>query len=181
VSEEVNQRRSIAESLLLTAVEELFEGASAASASNGAPPMPPSDIVAGTIGFAGADMRGAITLVATDATWRRLGPLVLGVEVESDPMMRDMVREVANMVAGRFRNALLRVGVEVLLALPVATRGSDLAVHPPPAPDDVEWHAFGTDAGSVQLQLELSFQDGFVFAGRHAAVVETNEQDLLLF
>jgi CheY-specific phosphatase CheX len=165
---------------MLSAVEELFQGAVGAPPASRANSLPPDDIIAGTIGFGGSEMRGAITLVATDATWRRLGPLACVGDVDSDPMLHDMVRELANMLAGRFRNALLRKGVEILIAMPVSTRGSDLDVHPGGG-GDVHWRTFDTEAGGFRLRLDLSFEESFEFEGREAAVVDTNEQELVLF
>ena len=178
----MNDPLPVAETVLLAAVCGLFCGA--ARDGHGdveleLEPVSGEEVVVGTIGFAGVDARGAITVTATAAAWRRLAPLAMGVPV-SESMLSDSVGELANMLAGRFRNALLRLGVEVLVATPIATRGTRLAVHANEGAS-VRWHDFAFGGAAFRLRLDVSFTDGFDFSAHESAAVDPNEQDLVLF
>lgn len=178
----MNHPLSIAETVLLAALRELFPGVARAKEDGTASASASAerDIVVGTIGFVGAEMRGAITLVGTVPNWRSLAPLAMRVAAENEPMLCDMVGEIANMLAGRFRNAFLRLGVEIQVATPVTTRGSSLAVHETDGAA-VRWHALSCDAGDFRLRLDLAVVAGFDFGGRELAVVDPNVQELVLF
>jgi CheY-specific phosphatase CheX len=172
----VNHPLSIAETVLLTAVSELFLGALPAvgreAESLG------GDVIVGAIGFGGADMRGEIALSATVATWQSLAPRTMGIDPQGEDMLCDMVGELANMLAGRLRNAFLRRGVEILVATPNTKRCEGDSV---PTESTAAWHDFATPAGEFRLYVDLSFAEGFDFTGREAAVVDPNEHELVLF
>lgn len=180
----VNDPLPTAETDLLAAVSGLFGGVTRGCEADDGLELDPlsasrQEVVVGTIGFAGADARGAITMTATVAAWRLLTPLVMGESV-SEAMLCDSVGELGNMLAGRFRNALLRRGVEVLVATPVATRGMHLAVH---ANDgaSVRWHDFAFGGAGFRLRFDVSFTEGFDFSDHESAIVEPHEEGLLFF
>jgi CheY-specific phosphatase CheX len=180
----VNDPLPIAETVLLAAVCGLFCGTARDCETDIDLELDPlaasaQEVVVGTIGFAGADARGAITVTATVAAWRLLTPLAMGVSV-SEATLCDSVGELANMLAGRFRNALLRLGIEILVATPIATRGTRLAVHANEGAS-IRWHDFAFAGAEFRLRFDVSFTDGFDFSGRESAAVDPNEQDLVLF
>lgn len=180
----VNDPLPIAETVLLAAVCGLFFGAAPDCEVVSDLELEPlsataEEVVVGTIGFAGANARGAITMTATVAAWRRLAPLAMGVTV-SESTLCDSVGELANMLAGRFRNALLRLGVEIRVATPIATRGTRLAVHAKETAS-VRRHDFAFGGAAFRLRFDVSFTHGFDFSGREWAAVDPNEQDLVLF
>jgi CheY-specific phosphatase CheX len=174
----VAERCKRAETLLLAEVIELFRGVMP-EADREAPSVGAHDVIVGTIGFGGAEARGAITLFGTAVAWRQLVPLAMGVDV-SEGTLCDSVGELANMLAGRFRNAFLRLGIEILVATPIATRGTEIAVHTCEV-GTTRWQDLALGGAGFRVRLDLSLSDGFDFAGHEASAVDPNEQDLLLF
>ena len=119
--------------------------------------VPSTTLVLGSIGFAGKDLRGAITLAGPPSTWGAFACPV-------DPsMLPDMVGELTNMVVGRFRNAMLRQGVDIAAATPTAVEGRlyDLRT---PCVQHSTWRSFRSPSGDLHVRFDVTFEEGFKFA-----------------
>lgn len=119
--------------------------------------VPSTVLVMGSIGFAGKDLRGSITLAGPPATWGHFACPV------SRAMLADVVAELANMVGGRFRNALLRKGVDVACATPMAVEGTlyDLRT---PCVQHSTWRSFRSPSGDLHVRYDVTFEETFRFA-----------------
>jgi hypothetical protein len=139
--------------------------------------VPSGELVVGSIGFAGRDMRGAVTLAAAAPFWEGVAPEELGTPIGS-AMLCDLVGETCNLVVGRFRNSLLRHGVEVACATPTSTFGRlhDLKC---PCVQHSTWRTFRSSAGDLYLRLDVSFDESFSLPT--TTVVEPSVQELVLF
>lgn len=134
--------------------------------------VPSSKLVIGSIGFAGKDLRGAITLAGPAPTWGHFAcPL-------TRDMLADVVGELANMVAGRFRNALLRKGVEVQTAIPTAVEGTLYELQCPCVQHST-WRSFRSPGGDLHVRFDVTFEESFRFAEDDA--VEPLTAQLLFF
>lgn len=175
---------SLAESLLLAAVPPLFAPTRDVVAGERTYAPPTEDGLAASIGFGGADMNGALTIFGVPASLRVFASVVFDLEAEDDALLADMVGELANMLLGRYRNALLREGVEVLSATPVTTRGKDLRVGHGRRKAQRSWYAFRDESGhALWITLDVAFREGFVFGGpdQDAASLAPQEDELVLF
>jgi chemotaxis protein CheX len=115
-------------SFLVSATEEVFEMMvfrtlqrfPAISADH---ERPPAQVVA-SVAFVG-HRRGYVALHSTLATARRITGAMLGMPVDAiGKEMPDAIGEVANMVAGTFRNKLASVEPTSAIAVPTVTIGS---------------------------------------------------------
>jgi chemotaxis protein CheX len=91
-------------------------------------PRPPSNVVA-SVPFAG-HRRGLVAFHSSLATARGIAGSMLGVPAETvNGEMPDAIGEVANMIAGTFRNKLADVEPASSISVPVVTIGSDFSTH----------------------------------------------------
>ena len=145
------------------------------SSTRGLPPK--GRQILGTIGFGGADMKGALAILADVSFWRRVEPPD---HPQDDHILADMVGEFANMLLGRLRNALIPIGAEVATAIPSAVCGTDLALHRTTVAKP-DWHVFRTDSGPLFVRFQVAFRKDFRFVEEAAWSVRPNEADLVLF
>lgn len=131
----------------------------------------------GTIGFGGADMKGMLAVLADISMWRAVAPPDFPSE---DHLLADLVGEMANMLLGRCRNALLGHGAALAAAIPTALCGSDLALHrsEPTKPD---WLVFSSDAGLIFVRIHVAFRKDFRFIDDNVWSLRPNDADLVLF
>jgi CheY-specific phosphatase CheX len=120
-------QRSLA--LLDTALEDttlaLFESIGVRLWRASVPPQA-SDDIAASIGFAGAELRGALVLISS----RRLVHQALPREVadrEADEQLADWMGELTNQLLGRVKNRLLRYGVALAMGTPTVVFGNALS------------------------------------------------------
>lgn len=134
--------------------------------------VPSSQLVMGSIGFSGKELRGAITIAGPPATWTHLaGPA-------ERSMLADVVGELTNMVAGRFRNALLRKGVDIQYATPTAMEGKLCDMHCPCVQHST-WRSFRSPGGDLHLRFDVTFEESFRFVEEQA--IEPLTAELLFF
>ena len=111
---------------LLAAYDHQVELAEGAVADN------PGPSVMSVIGFATKGVRGSLLLLSPRNVVVELVPA----ELERAPapmehLLRDVLGEFANMLAGRLRNRLISHGIDLLVSMPTTVLGDDLVV---PAP-----------------------------------------------
>jgi CheY-specific phosphatase CheX len=81
------------------------------------------------IGFGGARLRGALTLMAPQALWQKTYPIaVAGGERPGESDLLDWCGEVVNQVLGRIKNQLGRRGVELQVSTPKALHATQLTI-----------------------------------------------------
>lgn len=136
--------------------------------------VPSTELVIGSIGFAGKDLRGAVTLAGPPSTWDHFACPV------ERSMLADMVGEFANMVAGRFRNALLRKGIEIRTATPTAVEGHlyDLRC---PCVQHSTWRSFHSPSGDLHVRFDVTFEESFRLARPEDETVQPLTAQLLFF
>ncbi len=142
-------------------------------------------LIVGTIGFGGAAIKGAFTMAATAQVWDSLAPIEMRA---NDPMSKlptgllcDMVGELCNMVVGRFRNELLRRGIEVGCATPTTAQCAIGELHTSGSVKHSEWSTFTCPTGKVHVRVDASFGDGFSLAVVPSKSVEPAVDDLFFF
>ena len=141
--------------------------------------LPPQGRVGmASIGFSGADMKGAVSLAAEEPLWRTLAPFTD--HLEEPQILTDLLAEFSNMVLGRVRNALLPLGADVSMALPSAAVGTDLFFHQTHG-ERPDWDVFRSDRGALFVRCTVAFRRGFSFTPDSEWSVHPNEADLVLF
>ena len=125
----------------------------------------------GILGFTGDHVCGSVVVSATAEAVASSNPI-------GDGPTRGWVAELTNQIVGRFKNTLLRCGVEVVMSIPVVLTASHLAPMPqaPLAPLRV---AVGT--GFLTLWLEVEVDPDLVLAEPNADLQIALEGDTLLF
>jgi chemotaxis protein CheX len=115
--------------LLELAVREVFEimlGSKLEAQSVDAPA--PRDFTA-MVGLAG-QLCGLLTLRCSKHSAALMASKMLGVEInETDQQMWDAIGEIANMIAGNFKNKLTGMGDRCVLSVPTVITGSDYSFH----------------------------------------------------
>lgn len=116
---------------LVSAIEEVFEmmvfqKVEPLPAISAGDTLPPSNVVA-SVAFAGP-RRGYVAFHSTLANARGIAGAMLGMAADDiGDEMPDAIGEVANMIAGTFRNKLAAVEPTSAIAVPTVTIGSDLS------------------------------------------------------
>lgn len=88
----------------------------------------PSDFTA-MVGLAG-QLCGLLTLRCSAESAALMAAKMLGVDIkENDQQMWDAVGEIANMIAGNFKNKLTGMADRCLLSVPTVITGSDYSFH----------------------------------------------------
>jgi len=170
--------------MLLSAVPAFFQDRPSVARGPEVTSPGAEDGVAATIGFGGADMHGALTLFADRGAWKYISATCFDLEPESDSILTDMVGEISNMLLGRYRNLLLREGVEVLSAIPVTAHGPALRVRHGRREALQRWHSFTCAGGSFWVRLEVAFREGFALrssTATGATPIEPHEADWVAF
>lgn len=134
--------------------------------------------VFGTIGFGGPAMRGALSLLADTSVWEAGCPTELKARANVDRVLGDLVGEICNVVGGRFRSRLLRIGVEIACALPLTVVGWDLTM-PCALAASTTWYELRTPSGLLHLRYDMTVEESFVLDG--SATVESIDTNLVFF
>jgi CheY-specific phosphatase CheX len=140
------------DNLLNECCRELFSSYSLEAAPRNRQDFPESRLVlCGVMGFVGKTIRGALVLGTTREPLEESNPLGCG-------SPRDWVCELANQLAGRFKNRLLGRGVEVLLTTPIGLSGDNLIASPGSvrAPQ-----VFAVGGGFVCVWIDAEYAPGF--------------------
>lgn len=156
--------------LLTVSAHELFAAYNVPSAD--AEPVPADATgLCGVLGFTGGTLSGSVVITATDAALVASNPL-------GDGPSRDWIAELTNQVVGRFKNALLRRGVDVGMSVPVVLR----AVRLVPVPNrSIQPVSIEVGGGLFCLWLDLEYAATFVLGEAVTMEAAGFEGDTFLF
>jgi chemotaxis protein CheX len=111
--------------LLQQATQEVFEMMLGCQVELRNPPTPAPFEFTAMVGFAG-QLCGRFTLRACKPSAGIMGSKILGVQLQhDDAQIWDAVGEIANMIAGNFKNKLVGLENRCMLSLPTVVAGSD--------------------------------------------------------
>jgi len=102
-------------------------------------------LLCGILGFTGDRLCGSVVISATHAAIADSNPI-------RDGATRAWVAELTNQLVGRFKNALLRYGVEVAMSVPVVLTAAHLTPLPQTCNDPIRLTVGG---GFVAIWLEV--------------------------
>jgi len=115
--------------LLELAAREVFEIMLGCKLENQNAPAPVSADFTAMVGLAG-QLCGLLTLHCSAHSAALMASRMLGTDVkETDAQMWDAIGEIANMIAGNFKNKLTGMGDRCLLSVPTVISGSDYSFH----------------------------------------------------
>ena len=113
---------------LVAATREVFETMVQVSLHTGTPidgdALRPRSNVVGTVSFAGSE-RGLVAFYSTMDCARAIAGALIGGPVDVEDEIADAIGEVANMIAGTFRNQMASDGAAWAISIPSVTLGSD--------------------------------------------------------
>ena len=116
---------------LIEATQEVFQTMILSELTIGVPidgdALRPRSNVVATVSFAGP-RSGIVALYTTLSTAQTLAAAMLGGPVDEQDQLADAVGELANMVAGTFRNHMAKDGSCWAISIPTVTIGSDFYV-----------------------------------------------------
>lgn len=127
-------------------------------------------LLCGVLGFGGAKMRGAVVFVANREALEHTNP--------GGTSHRDWICELSNQLAGRVKNKLLALGIEILLATPAGLSGESLS------PSGLaQRSALAGRAGLVYAWCDYELVDGFEYPSAPSADGESavGEGEMILF
>ncbi len=117
--------------LLELASQEVFEIMLGCRVERHDPPDPPRFEFTAMVGFAGP-LCGLLSLSSSTQSASVMVCKMLGLQrTDDDQQMRDAIGEVANMIAGSFKNKLTGLGDGCMLSSPTVITGSDYAYRAP--------------------------------------------------
>jgi Chemotaxis phosphatase CheX len=152
--------------ILASKAEGLFTDYGAACSTADEDPAPCS-LLCGILGFTGDRLCGSVVISATPQAIAESNPI-------KDGATRAWVAELTNQVVGRFKNELLRCGVEVAMSIPVVLTAAQLTPLPQSNTDPVRLLVGG---GFVALWLEIEADPELVLAdpGPESAIAAEGE------
>jgi len=141
--------------------------------------LPPAPEVAGiaVIGYAGAHLRGALVMSASEQATRAW----LEAAGVSEGECADTLGEFSNMLLGRLKARLLEEGCVILLTTPTTASGSSLRLSIPPPPAQSNALVFEGPGWRVGIRLEATFEPGFRLQARQAEERAVEAGAALLF
>jgi CheY-specific phosphatase CheX len=125
----------------------------------------------GILGFTGDQLCGSVVLSANTEAISSSNPI-------GDGATRSWVSELTNQLVGRFKNALLRCGVELVMSIPVVLTATQLTPIPHAALAPIR---LAVGSGSLTLWLEVEVDPDLVLAAASADLAIPSEGDTLLF
>jgi hypothetical protein len=102
-------------------------------------------LLCGILGFTGDQLCGSVVVSATPDAIAESNPI-------RDGATRGWVAELTNQLVGRFKNALLRVGVEVAMSVPVVLTAAQLTPLPQHTSEPIR---LDVGTGYVAIWLEI--------------------------
>jgi hypothetical protein len=131
--------------ILATKAQELFAdyGVTCTPASN---PSEPTRQLCGILGFTGDRLCGSVVVAATLEAIAFSNPI-------GDGATRGWIAELTNQLVGRFKNALLRGGIEIAMSIPVVLTATQLTPLPQTAADPTSL-AVGSGVVTIWLEAE---------------------------
>jgi CheY-specific phosphatase CheX len=125
----------------------------------------------GILGFTGDQLCGSVVLSATPDAISSSNPI-------GDGPTRGWVAELTNQLVGRFKNSLLRSGVEVMMSIPVVLTAAHLMPMPQAALAPAR---FAVGSGFLTLWLEVEVDPDLVLGEPSADLGIAAEGETLLF
>jgi CheY-specific phosphatase CheX len=125
----------------------------------------------GILGFTGDRMCGSVMVSATHDAIASSNPI-------GDGATRGWVAELTNQLVGRFKNALLRGGVDVAMSIPVVLTATQLTPMPQ---EEVQPTRLALGAGSITIWLELEADPTLELAEPTADSAIAAEGEAMLF
>jgi CheY-specific phosphatase CheX len=125
----------------------------------------------GVLGFTGDRLCGSVVISASHEAIASSNPI-------GDGATRGWVAELTNQLVGRFKNALLRHGVEVAMSIPVVLTATQLT----PLPQtQIDATRLAVGNGSVTIWLEIEAEAGLELAEPSADSAIAAEGEAMLF
>ncbi|GAB4165612.1 MAG: hypothetical protein Tsb0017_07550 [Geothermobacteraceae bacterium] len=113
-----------------------------------------SDCYSALIGFVG-DLRGMVGIHCDSCLAQACYQAMLGLDEKGSPEeVRDLVGEMANILAGGIKSGLLQVGDAIDIAVPQLFSGSVYQVHLPAGGNWAGWY-FQVDGSRMLVELKL--------------------------
>jgi chemotaxis protein CheX len=142
----------------------------------------PSSSLAAFIGFAGAQLRGSLTVVAPFSLMRTAYPLLLKNEPEAGLDVIDWAGELANQLLGRIENRLAGRRIELLAGTPKVLLGEHLSVPRPPRNSVCDLRFDSVGGEELCIWFDASVREDIDLFGRQSADNPcAAEGDLVLF
>jgi hypothetical protein len=133
----------------------------------GAEPTETGSLLCGILGFTGDRLCGSVVISATHAAIAESNPI-------HDGATRAWVAELTNQVVGRFKNALLRCGVEVAMSIPVVLTAAQLTPLPQTNVDPIRL-AVGSGFVALWLEVEADAELTLTEPGPESAIAAEGE------
>lgn len=131
----------------------------------------PDGQLCGILGFTGDRLVGSVVIAADAAAIADSNPI-------HDGATRGWTAELTNQLVGRFKNALLRCGVEVMMSIPVVLTATQVTPLPQTALEPIRLTVGG---GSLSIWLEIDADPALVLAEPSADTQMAAEGEALLF
>jgi CheY-specific phosphatase CheX len=134
------------------------------------------------IGLAAEGLRCSLLLLSSRETVETLVPdAVRQARVPPELAIRDVLGELANMMAGRVKNGLLAHGVQAFSSTPTTVFGDEVAI-PAPRSGMSAWHRFAGGGVDLWVRLDTTFESGFELApADDSRAVHAKDGELVLF
>jgi CheY-specific phosphatase CheX len=124
----------------------------------------PGPCVMSVVGFATKGMRGSLLLLSPrDVVLELVPPELQGSTAPVEHLLRDVLGEFANMLAGRLRNRLIAHGIDPLVSTPTTVLGDEILV-PAPKSGISAWNRFVGPDINVFVRLDATFESSFTLA-----------------
>ena len=128
-------------------------------------------LLCGILGFTGDHLCGSVVISATEAAIADSNPI-------HDGATRAWTAELTNQVVGRFKNALLRCGVEVAMSIPVVLTAAQLTPLPQTERDPIR---LSVGSGTVAIWLEFEADADLVLSDPSPESMIAAEGEAMLF
>ena len=158
----LDEERTLFGKTLASVCGEMLTGTTVQSTSNpGAASAETEDDkerVFASVGLAGPNFRGSLSILGTPAFFRSVYPPELGKTTPEARDLDDWACEITNQLLGRFKNQLARLGLDFGLSTPTVVRGKHLHVSAPSRP--VAMVNLRQDRHVAHVFLEITHEDG---------------------
>jgi len=141
------------------------------SCSADAAPVETGQLLCGILGFTGDHLCGSVVISATPEAIADSNPI-------HDGVTRGWVAELTNQLVGRFKNALLRVGVDVAMSVPVVLTAAQLTPLPQNASAPIR---LSVGSGHIAIWLEIEADPALVLAEPDPTSMIAAEGEAMLF
>lgn len=156
--------------ILADKAQELFNAYGVPCSPAAAQPEP-ERLLCGILGFTGDHLCGSLVLSASETAIAQSNPI-------HDGATRAWVAELTNQLVGRFKNGLLRCGVEIAMSIPVVLTAAQLTPLPHTQSDPIRLDVGG---GSLAIWLEVEASPDLTLADPGPESMVAAEGEAMLF